>query len=189
MATGTLDSSNVRVAVTGAWYKAPSDTEAPEAADESLPADWVNLGYLSEDGTTRTTDRSNEDIKAWQNGALVRTVVTDASVSYQFTLIETTKATVELYTGATVDEDGTYDVDPSKTGGRQSFIFDVIDGDHVVRIYIPDGEVTEVGDQTFAGGDAVGYDITIKAYASAVIDGNTERVFRPALATAGGGGE
>lgn len=182
--TGTLDSNNVRVAVTGAWYVAPAGTTGPTAADSVLPATWNNVGYLSEDGTTRTTDRSTNDIKAWQNGAPVRTVVTDSSVSYGFTIIETTRNSVALYTGATIGSDGTYDVFPSNTGGRRSFVFDVLDGSKVRRVWIPEGEVTEVGDQTFAGGDAVGFEITIKAYASAVIGGATERVFEPGIASA-----
>lgn len=183
MAVGQLDSSNVRVAVTGAWYTAPVGTLGPTAAASALADTWANLGYLSEDGTSRTTDRSTNDIRAWQNSALVRTTVTEASVTYSFTLIETTAQTIALYTGAVVDEDGTYDVDPSTTGGRRAFIFDVLDGDEVMRVYIPQGEVTEVGDQTFAGGEAVGYEVTVKAYASSEIGGATERVFRPGLAS------
>lgn len=183
MATGTLDSANVRVAVTGAWYVAPAGSTLPTSASSTLGPEYVNLGYLSEDGTTRTTDRSTEDIKAWQKSALVRTVVTEASVSYAFTLIESTAATISLYTGATVAADGSYDVDPSTTGGRKVFVFDVLDGDDVVRYVIAEGEVIEVGDQTFAAGEAVGFEVTVKAYASADIAGATERVFRPGLAS------
>ncbi|MDN4616409.1 hypothetical protein P5G50_18330 [Leifsonia sp. F6_8S_P_1B] len=184
MATGTLDSAEVNVAVTGAWYVAPTGTTGPTSASSELPDAFHNLGYLSEDGTTRTTDRSTNDIKAWQRGALVRTVTTDASVSYQLTLIQTNRETVELYFGTTVNADGSFDVDPSSSGGRKSFVFDVLDGDDIIRVWMPDAEISEVGDQVYSGSDPIGYEITIKAYASAAIDGATERRFYPALATA-----
>jgi len=183
MATGTLDSGNVRVAVTGAWYAGPTTATAPSAADSELPSSFVNLGYLSEDGTTRTTDRSTNDIKAWQKGALLRRTVTDSGLSYQFTLVETKKETLELYFGAAFDEDGSIDIDPGETGGRKSFVFDVIDGDEVLRVYIAEGEVTEVGDITYDSGDPVGYEVTVTAYASAALDGAAERRFYPSLAT------
>lgn|GEM_PF-562990 len=181
MPTGTLDSRNVRVAPTGAWYVAPLGTTGPTAASAALPTAWTNLGYISEDGSTRTTDRSTNDIKAWQNSALMRTVVTEASVSYKFVMLESSRATVALYFGTTVGADGTFDVNPSNTGGRQSFVFDVIDGTDVRRVWIPEGEVVEVGDLTFDAGDPTGYEVTIKAYASSTINGAVERVFNPGL--------
>lgn len=180
-ATGTLDSSNVRVAITGAWYVAPTGTEGPASASDDLDPALRNLGYLSEDGTTRTTDRSTNDIKAWQNGTLVRTNVTDASVSYKVVLIETNRDTVELYYGVTVGPDGSFDVDPTSTGGRKMFVFDVLDGDDIARCWLPEAEISEVGDQVFAGSDPIGYEMTIKAYGTAVLGGKAERWFRPGL--------
>jgi hypothetical protein len=35
----------------------------------------------------------------------------------------------------------------------------------VERIYIPTGEVTSLGERTLASGEAVGYEVTITAYA------------------------
>ncbi|HEY4267526.1 MAG TPA: IPT/TIG domain-containing protein [Galbitalea sp.] len=180
----TLDSSNVRVAVTGAWYVAPTSADAPTAADSALGDDYTDLGYLSSDGTTKSTDRSTSNITAWQNAAKVRTVVTDSGVSFQFVLIETTRDGVGLYTGSTVDENGKVSVDPGRTAGRRKFVLDVIDGDEIRRIYIPEGEVVQApGDQSFTSGDAIGYDMTIDGYASAELDGDTYVEFIPGLAT------
>ncbi|MGG7507973.1 hypothetical protein [Plantibacter sp. YIM 135249] len=179
-----LDSSKVRVAVTGAWYTAPVGTAAPASASAVLPAIWTDLGYLSDAGTTKSTTRSTSDIIAWQNAAKVRTVVTDSGVTFAFTLIETTAAGVGLFTGSTVDATGKVSVDPGKTGGRRSFVLDVIDGTKVRRVHIPEGEVTEVGDQTFTSGEAVGYELTISAYPSATIGGNSYVEFIPELASA-----
>lgn len=161
------DSSNVRVAVTGAISVGPTTSAAP--ADASAPLVGLSdLGYVGEDGVTETRDRSTTKLKAWQNADTVREVVTDASISYKCILLETRKETVELFYGSTVDPaTGAVIIVPSSTGGRQSFVLDIIDGDDFIRAYIPSGEVTEVGDQVYASGEAVGYEVTITAYPSA----------------------
>ena len=169
-----LNSANGRVAVTGAVSVASTSAEAPDDADTPL-ADFDDLGYVHEDGVTETRDRSTEKLKAWQNADVVREVVTEASMTYQFKLIETKRETLELYYGATVEDDGSLTIVPSSTGGRQSFVLDVVDGDDFIRAYIPSGEVTEVGEQVYASGEAIGYEVTIAGYPSTKIltpDGN-----------------
>jgi hypothetical protein len=159
------DSSKVRVAVTGEVSVGPTTTAAPTDADTQLPAGFKALGFVSEDGVTETRDRSTNDIKAWQNAATVRTVVTDATLTYQFTMIETNADTVALFYGSTVDDtDGSFPIIPASTGGRKSFVLDVVDGDELIRTYVPQGEVTEVGDRVYASGEPIGYDVTITAY-------------------------
>jgi len=160
-----LTSDNVRVSVTGAVSVANTGTTAPTSASVALAAGFVDLGYVSEDGVTESRERSTNQIKAWQNAATVREVITDASLRYTFTLIETTEASLELYYGGTVDTtDGSIDINAAATGGRRSFVIDVVDGDQVIRTYIPEGEVTEVGEQVYQSGEPIGYEVTITAY-------------------------
>lgn len=158
-----LDSDNVRVAVAGAFYSAPTTTAAPTASDSALTG-FVDLGYVSADGIAESTDRTTNSIRAWQNGSLVREVVSEASFSVTLTLIETKEDVLELYFGAT-NVGGVFSIDPSQSGGRKSFVYDVIDGATVERTYIPAGEVTSVGTRTLAGGSEIGYTVTIMAYA------------------------
>jgi hypothetical protein len=80
------------------------------------------------------------------------------------TFIETNQDVLELYFGTTIT-DGELDGDPTKSGGRKSFVIDVVDGDIVERTYIPAGEITAVGERTLASGDAIGYAVTVTAYA------------------------
>lgn len=177
-------SSNVRVAGSGeiavglTTATAPTDTGA-------LPTGFTGLGYLSEDGFTEARERSVEDILGWQNGDTVRSVVTDSNLSYTFTMIETKKETVELFYGTTVTQsatNGNYVIVPASTGGRKSFILDVIDGTSLKRIYIPLGEVSEVGEVTYANGEPIGYEVTIRSYPDSGIAGNAE-VWDTALKT------
>ena len=166
-----LTSSNVRVGVSGEISVAPTGTTAPTSAAGTLTG-FVGLGYVSEDGLTETPDRSTTDIKAWQNGAVVRTTIDDAKISYKFTLIETSVDTVEFAYGATVTQsasEGTYTISAASTGGRKSFVFDIIDGANLKRIYIAEGELSERGDTVYANGEAVGYECTVVAYTDPVV--------------------
>lgn len=171
-----LNSSNTGVAVTGEVSVGPTSTTAPTDTTTALTG-FTGLGYVSEDGITESHDRSTDDIKAWQNSATVRTVVTDSALTYNFTLIETTVKVVETALGVTVTQtvtDGSYVVVPSATGGRKSFVIDVVDGANIKRIYIPQGEVTEVGDTSYTSGDAIGFELTITTYPDTGIGGNAK---------------
>lgn len=175
------DSSNVRVAVTGEVSVAPTATAAPTAVDSALNVAFVGLGYVGEDGITESRERSTTDIKAWQNADTVRTVVTDANLSYTFKLIETTEASLELFYGSAVASEKLV-VTPATTGGRKSFVIDVEDGTDLLRIYIPEGEVAEVGDVVYASGEAIGYEVTVRAYPNATAGGSAV-IFASAIET------
>jgi len=157
---------NVRVGTTGAIYVGPTSATAPTGATSALVG-FTELGYVSADGVTETRDRSTNQIRAWQNSDLVREVVTEATATFQCVLLETTLETLKAYYGAAVDvADGSVEVDPAATGGRQSFVIDLIDGSDAIRTYVPSGEILSVGEQVYQNGEAVGYDVTITAYAS-----------------------
>jgi len=181
MATNT---ANVRVAVTGAVSVGDTDATAPTGTSGALTG-FTDLGLISEDGVTESRGRSTNDIKAWQGGALVRTVVTDATLTYHFVLLETNPDTVELFYGAAATPgatDGSLVVVPTSTGGRKSFVLDVIDGAELLRVYVPQGEVTEVGDRVYQNGEAIGYEVTVTAYNDSTI-GGAAKVWMTALKT------
>jgi hypothetical protein len=158
-----LDSDNVRVAVTGAVYVGATSAAAPTGSASTLTG-FEDLGYVSSDGITETIDKTTAQIRSWQNGSLVREVVSEGTYSIQLTFIETNQDVLELYFGTSI-VDGVLNGDPTKSGGRKSFVVDVVDGSIVERTYIPAGEVTAVGERTLASGEAIGYNVTITAYA------------------------
>ncbi len=161
-----LDSDNVRVAVSGAVYVAPTGTTAPTDSSTALNAAFTDLGFISADGIAESIDRSTNQIRAWQNGSLVREVTSEGTYSVTLTFLETNQDVLELYYGASITG-GALDGDPTTTGGRKSFVIDVVDGATVERTYIPAGEITAVGERTLASGEAIGYNVTITAYADA----------------------
>lgn len=164
----SLNSDEVRVAVTGAVYVGPTTVTLPTSDDSVIPVSMSDLGYLSDDGVSESLERSSTAINAWQNGDKVREVITESSFSISFTMIQTNEATLGLYYGTTVTATGgkaKVFVRPGQTGGRKSFVIDVIDGEFIERTVIPSGEVTEIESRDLTNSDASGYGVTITAYA------------------------
>ena len=159
-----LTPDNVVVGITGAVYAGATTAAAPTATTSTLTG-FTELGYVSADGVSFTMDKTTNQIRAWQNSDLVREVVTESTVTYSFMLMESNQAVIEAYFGGTMT-DGKVLVNPNATGGKQSFVLDVVDGDKAIRHYIPTGEILSVDAQTIANGEALLYGITITAYAS-----------------------
>lgn len=155
---------NVVVGVTGAVYAGPTSATAPTSSTSALTG-FTELGYVSSDGVEFATDKSTNQIRAWQNADLVRETITEGTVTYTFSLLETTQEVVEAYFGATMTG-GKIELNPVNTGGRKSFVVDVVDGAKAIRHYIPSGEILSVEAQAIQNGEAVSYGITITAYAS-----------------------
>lgn len=161
-----LTADSVVVGITGRVYVAPTTATAPTDSTTVLDVDFIDLGYVSSEGVNFETSRSSSQIRAWQDGDLVREVVTEATVTYSFMLLETTEAVIEAYFGSTITA-GKVSLNPNSTGGKKSFVIDVIDGAKAIRHYIPSGEILSIEAQSITNGDALGYGITVTAYQSA----------------------
>lgn len=165
-----LDSSEVRVAVTGAVMSGLTSLTAPTTASSTWTG-GVDLGYVSEDGVTETIDRTTDKLKAWQDAATVRTLITDSSATYHFTLLQTNADVLSFYYGVTVDDtDGSILISPGAVRPRVSMVIDIVDGDEFIRVYLPEAELTELGDQVYVNGAAIGYECTVEAYPVTVGD-------------------
>ena len=176
------DATNVKVAVTGAVYVAPTGSTAPVDAATMPDAAFVSVGYISEDGVKEANDTETEEIKAWQNSDIVRKTITKSETSYQFTMIETNSESLSLFYGKAVAPAATTHVIGGALTGQVSVIIDVIDGTQTIRRYIPSCEVTERGEVTLAASDALAYDTTVTCYPDSGIGGSVEVHYAEALA-------
>lgn len=158
----------VRVGITGEMYVAPVGTAAPTTSVSALNASFIGLGYVSEDGVTESYDDTIEDLVAWQNATVVRSVTTESKATLQLTLIETKGEVLELYhkgSAVAVVSAGQWKIDvEAGQADPRAFVIDVLDGTKHIRIYVANGEVTERGEIVYANGEAIGYDITITCY-------------------------
>ena len=163
-----VTASNVRVAVTGAVSKGLTSATAPTSSSAAITG-FADLGGISEDGVSLSLPDSGDatPIKVWQNGATVRTIreASEDLPEVTFTLVETSKAVIETYFGATVTgsvADGSFEYTVD-TAEASSYVLDVIDGAELIRIYFPRGIVSSVGEITLANTEAIGYEVTIQA--------------------------
>lgn len=151
---------------------------APTDADSPLAVSWTDQGLTTAAGVTRTTNRSATVRRAWQRNRKLRTLVTDAAIRFQFVLVQTNADSVELFHGVAVDPvSGSVIVDPSQDWPNIAFCLDVIDGDNIVREYVPTARVVEVGDQVAVAGDTFGWPVTIESDYDDSIGGHSERFF------------
>lgn len=157
----SLDASKVEVAVTGAVYLAPLGTTLPANSSVALDAAFKNVGYVSEDGITESPEEDNTEIRAWQNGDIVRRVQSSHEIQYQFMMLETNEVSLAAYYG-------NYLAGDVKITGeqlpRQCMVIETIDDGKLRRRVAPVAQVVERGELSLTNDDATGYDITLTCY-------------------------
>jgi len=163
----TRKASNVRSAVTGDVYI--GDAHAGDTIDGvgKIPDGLTALGYLSDDGFKIKPERKTDDLKAWQNADVVRTVATESSIEISFQLIESKKEVIELFWQSKVTagaDSGSFDISPGATTGVHALLMDIVDGDQVIRYYFPEAELVDRDEIKGKNGEVYGYGVTLKAY-------------------------
>ena len=151
------DASNVPVYVTGGVFTADYGATAPTGTS-GAPTGFVDLGYISSDGVEITMPGAGDStaIKAWQDNTTVRTIRTPSedSPTWHFTMLETKLETIELYFGVTVTQtatEGSFEYTVSQRAAK-AMVVDGVDGSELVRDYIPNAVVTDVGRTPSAAG-------------------------------------
>lgn len=133
-----LDSADIRVIGTGGVYVAPVGTAFPAfTADLSADEDFIDLGYLTEDGINFSFGREVNDIYAFQSNDPVRTVQTRQPKTVGFTLMQTGREQFNLalgggtwtVTGVAPDEVYTYTPPDASDVDERAMIVEIIDGD------------------------------------------------------------
>lgn len=159
--------------VAGGVMNGPLGSTLPTDAVTSVDAAIKALGYISEDGLTEATERSTEKIKAW-GGDIAKVVQTEFSATFSFTFIETLNADVlkvvngdgNVTTTAATPTTGT--LHAVKVTGEQLdhdvWVFEVRDGTARIRIVVPNGQITTVGEVTYSDGGVVSYPVTVETF-------------------------
>ncbi len=160
---------------TGSCLVAPLGTALPTSVDAVVDEDFVDLGYVGEDGFTETNERTTEDKKAF-GGDTVKVLQTEYNHTFQFVLLESLKADVlkAVYGASNVtvtpanSSHGTQITvkKNSKKLPHMSWVIDTTDTElnAKYRNVIPDGQITEVGDVTIVHSDTISYEVTVKCF-------------------------
>lgn len=162
--------------VGGAVFWAPTGTTLPTDAVTALADAFVSLGYCSDDGVSNSSAPDTDTVKAWGGDPVLNTN-NGRTDTYQLTLIEAENVDVlkRVYNSSnvsgTLDAGVTVKVNSEDPEEGVWVIDTILRGNVVKRMVIPSGSVTDLGDITYADGDAVGYQVTITCSPDA--SGNT----------------
>lgn len=179
------NTSDVRVGApdqltTGAIKHAPLGTTLPSLS--SISASGVVLDpaftgdeYVSEDGLTLTPTINTTEIKDW-SGATVRKVLDSFDGTLSWTMISTNSGSL----GVAFGDDHITSQEATEGHGNQmmvemgaylpeaqSWVFLMKDGAARIVVLVPNGQVTEVGEVTFAANAAIGWNVTLSTYPDA----------------------
>ena len=166
--------------VTGAIKHAPLGTTVPTLANITKAAVTLNEAfvgdeYVSEDGLTLAPSMSTTEIKDW-SGATVRKVLESFDGTLSWTMISTNEGALSIAFGAdhvtTAAATTAHGAQVKAALGaylpeEQAWVFLMKDGDARIVIAVPDGQITEVGEVTFASNAAVGWQVTLSCYPDA----------------------
>ena len=164
------NAQDVVVAGTGAVYVAPDGTALPADLATPLPSEWIDVGYVSEDGVTFTFSREQEEVNAWQVSTPVRVLVTNEPITIAFELIQFDRTTVSLaFRGGTfTGTSSPYTYTPPDPGHSdvRAIVVDAVDGDYDFRFCFPRVQISEDVETSLVRSDAVRLPLTFNVLAA-----------------------
>lgn len=158
----------------GAVFWAPAGTTLPADADTALSSDFINLGFITDDGLTATISEEGDDIVAWGRDKVARSQ-TSYSKNYTFNLLETSRESALQFVygidNVTVGVDGEIEID--ETGDplpRGILVCDTIQNNggatpRIKRQIAGDAQfIDRSGDNVHNNSDAVAFPVSVEAY-------------------------
>lgn len=154
-------------------YAAPVNTAMPaNFADPASP--WVNLGWITTEGGLFKIEEESQDVEAAGSLEPIRTLMTKSVKSTQVTFLEGLNPMVRaLYDNVPVAsleptaDVAVYDLPDKPADLRYAFVFDTVDASKRIRLYMPNGKITERGDEQPQTEDVMGVQMTMKFYRGA----------------------
>lgn len=158
---------------TGAVAVAPLNTTAPTDARTALANTWVSGGYIDENGIALSISKSFTTIKDWAM-SVVRKALTDFDGTIALSFLQVDEFAAQRILGSanvtktaansTHGEQLKLGVGPA-VASAESWCFSMKDGNRRVRVYVPNGQITEIsGDVSFTPGAANVWPCTLSCY-------------------------
>ncbi|MFG2292058.1 phage tail protein [Streptomyces sp. NPDC048603] len=154
-------------------YAAAANTAAPAAFADPATG-WTNLGWVTTEGGLFKLEEETKDIEAAGSLEPIRTLMTKSTKSVQVTFLEGLNPLVRaLYDNVAVagleptTDVASYDLPDKPSDLRYAFIFDTMDGNKRMRFYMPNGKVTERGDEQPQTTDVMPVQMTFKFFKGA----------------------
>jgi hypothetical protein len=154
-------------------HMAAVNTAAPAGFADPAVA-WQCLGWVTTEGGLFTVEEETQDVNAAGSLEPIRTLMTRSTKSVQVTFLEALNPLVRsLYDNVPVASlqptDGvvSYALPDKPSDLRYAFLFDTIDGDKKMRLYMPNGKVVERGDEQPQTTDVMPVQLTFRFYKGA----------------------
>ena len=149
----------------GAVFTAPAGTALPTSASATLNSAFKDMGFVSEDGVTKSTSISTTTIKEW-GGSPVLVTQDEKVVSVKLKLIEYKHKDVHSFVHGSnnvTESSGAITVKiNAEDPGEQAIVIDMtLRGNIDYRMVIPRGKITSIGDTVYKSNEAIVYDIEI----------------------------
>ena len=158
------DAGRIVVGANGTVYVSDTSATAPTDATTSLSAvaphdagagDWVELGFVSENGVQVIPSQVVQPIMAWQSAYPVRKIITSRGLELDFILREFNAESIPFAFGGgtiveAVGEKFTYTPPAPQDTDPRSLVVDWADGTRDYRLYIPNGQVTDLAQFTLS---------------------------------------
>lgn len=136
------------VGANGTISVAPLLTAAPTTSIIALNAAFKPLGFISEDGVQVAPGQTINPIMAWQTPYPVRKIVAGRTLELSFTLREFDLDTLPFaFGGGTLvwsAGNATYTPPAAEAIDARSLVVDWLDGARHYRLYVPNGQVTDL---------------------------------------------
>ncbi|WP_102157707.1 phage tail tube protein [Zhihengliuella halotolerans] len=161
--------------VVGYGYALPLSAPLPTTTTAALDVLAEDLGFISEDGLTISTDRTVETIKDW-NLDDVRALLTEHGSTVSFTLINWSIAALRAFFGTEnvteTAEEIVVRINARAIGDR-AWVFNMKDMDRKRRVVIPRGALTSQGDITLVKGEQTPLEIEL----TPLVDDAGEKIY------------
>ncbi|WP_328967961.1 phage tail tube protein [Streptomyces sp. NBC_00239] len=151
-------------------YYAARGTAAPAAFADPATG-WTNLGWVTTEGGLFKLEEEQKDVEAAGSLDPIRTLLVKSNKTTQVTFLEMLNPAVRsLYDNVPIasleptTDVATYDLPDKPNDLRYAFIFDSMDGTKRLRYYMPNGKVSERGDEQSQTTDVVPVQMTFKFF-------------------------
>ncbi|MEU1074296.1 MULTISPECIES: phage tail protein [unclassified Streptomyces] len=154
-------------------YLAAANTAAPTAFADPATA-WQCLGWVTTEGGLFKIEGETKDVNAAGSLDAIRTLRTKSTKSAQVTFLEGLNPLVRsLYDDVAVTalqpttDIASYDLPDKPADLHYAFLFDTMDGSKRMRLYMPNGQVSDRGDEQPQTEDVMSVRMTFKFFKGA----------------------
>lgn len=154
----------------------------------ALPVDYRDLGLLSDDGVSHSSETTSSDVTSWQNVSPSRSDITSEITTISLLAQETSLVTLGLYSGSAfsslVVDATTGELSIPKAARPSSKFYRLLTlavdenefGEIYLARYFPRAKITGKAEQAFAKGDTpIGWGLTFQGYEDSTV-GYSERL-------------